>query len=443
MRHGLWVSLLSIVALPASGQEPTLVVENGRVVVGDGTVLERGSVVVSGDRILSVTGGSVAAPGARRIDAGGKTVLPGFFDSHVHLLVGDMSSIPRSEDALRSYVRDDLPALLRDYLEAGITTVVSTGDFWPAIRRVRERIRDGRLSGPRVFTSGPVFTAPGGHPAVTVCGGMDGWRDVNPWCREHMAVQVDTRPGAREAVEQLAREGVDLIKIVYDSTSPPGVDQLETDVMREIVAAAHARGLKAYAHINEMGDAITAMDAGLDGLVHTPFRGTGEGQREQLVQKLAEGDVTTATTSVTLEALRDRFAGEGDDDLAAWFDGNLQERLRTIRRMAELNPGLVVLGTDTPQLPPGEAFHREVRLLEQAGLTSGQIIRSATRNAATHLERQGDLGTLEAGKLADLVVVRGNPLEDLSALRNVAWVVKGGEIVFSRHQPEAEGSAPN
>lgn len=424
---GLFALLTASAGAPA--QEPSLVVENARVIAGEGTVLDRGTVVVADERILAVTNRTVDAPDARWIDAAGRTVLPGLVDAHVHLLVGDMTSLPRSDEDLDAYVGEGLPTRLRAYLEAGITTVVSTGDFWPAIRRVRENIRSGETPGPRVFTSGPVFTAPGGHPAVTVCGRPDS-EEANPWCREHMAVEVASRRDARTAVERLAPAGLDFVKMVYDSISPPDVEQLETDVLREIVAASHDNDLKAYAHINGMGDARTAVEAGLDGLVHVPFRTSMEGQLGRLVEAMDARGVTAVTTSVVLESLRDRFADDGRDELAEWFSGNLDGRLQTIRRIAEADEGLVVLGTDAPRLPPAEAFHREVRLLAEAGLTPARIIRTATRNAAAHLGRDDELGTLEPGKVADLIVVDGDPLEDLSALRNVELVVKGGEVVI-------------
>lgn len=433
VRRFLFVSsFITLLAAPASAQEATLVVENGRVIMGNGRVIERGTVVVAGDRILSVTDEVVEASGARRIDAAGKTVLPGLIDAHVHLLLGDLTSQPRSTSELDARIQQDLSGRLRAFLEAGITTVMSTGDFWPAIRSVRESIHSGELVGPRIFTSGPVFTAPGGHPAVTVCGGLQGWGDVNPWCRDHLAAEVDTRAGARASVERLAGEGVDLIKMVYDSVGPPRVEHLETDVMHEIVAAAHDANLRVYAHIGEVGNAITAVNAGLDGLVHTPVRVSKEGQRQELVDAMVGRKVAAVSTAVGLEALRDRFVREGNEELARMFDAELQGLLETIRRIAEADPGLVVLGTDTPQLSPGDGFHGEVRLLGETGLTGEEVLRAATRNAAEHLGRASELGTLEAGKIADLIVVDGNPLVALSALRNVEIVIKGGEVVFAR-----------
>lgn len=191
-------------AAPSPAQEATLVIENAFVIVGDGTVLERGSVVVAGDRIVAVSDGPVEAPDARRVDASGKTVLPGMIDAHVHLLIRDLQSQPRSDAELQSFVEGGLSARLEAFLETGITTVMSTGDFWPRIREVKNAMESGDLLGPRVFTSGPVFTAPGGHPAAgPVCGP---WgvlpRDANPWCTDHLAAVVNTPSDARVAVNR-------------------------------------------------------------------------------------------------------------------------------------------------------------------------------------------------------------------------------------------------
>lgn len=115
--------------------------------------------------------------------------------------------------------------------------------------------------------------------------------------------------------------------------------------------------------------------------------------------------------------------------MAAWFEDNLRKRLETIRRIADTDARLVVLGTDTPGLPPSDAFHGEVRLMAEAGLSPGQILRAATRNAAAHIGRPDVLGTLEPGKLADLILVDGDPTADIGAIRNVELVVKGGEVL--------------
>lgn len=117
---------------PAAAQDTTLIIDNGRVIIGDGTVLERGSVVIAGDRIVAVTEQPVDAPDVRRIDASGRTVLPGLIDTHVHLLLDDDDPpVPASDRELARFVERRVPDRLQEYLQRGFTTLMSTGDFWP------------------------------------------------------------------------------------------------------------------------------------------------------------------------------------------------------------------------------------------------------------------------------------------------------------------------
>lgn len=129
----------------SNAPKPTLVVENGRVIVGDGQVMEDASVVVAGDSIVSVTSDSAQAPGARRIDASGKTVLPGLIDAHVHLTIPPDG---RDSTALAEHLEENVPGILRGFLEHNVTTVRSTGEYWPWVGKLRNRVADGELKGP-------------------------------------------------------------------------------------------------------------------------------------------------------------------------------------------------------------------------------------------------------------------------------------------------------
>ena len=137
-----------------------LVIYNARLIDGTGAVLEGVSIVISGDRIQSVSPGNVELKAARRIDASGKTVLPGLIDVHVHLLFvpGEIndSTLAESVAKLRNH--------LANFLANGVTTIKSTGDYVDAIVDIRNRIASGELLGPRLFVAGPILTAPGGHP---------------------------------------------------------------------------------------------------------------------------------------------------------------------------------------------------------------------------------------------------------------------------------------
>ena len=411
-----------------SAQEATLIVENARVIIGDGTVLERGTVVVSGDRIISVGAEQVEATGARRIDASGGTVLPGLIDTHVHLLMEHLFEQPRSDSALYEFMEARLPARLQAYTDAGITTVMSAGDFWPFINDVSERIQSGDLTGPRVYAAGPLFTAQGGHPAATFCGSMD-MHGPNPWCREHLTEEVVTSEDVRAAVARLNRDGVNQIKFVYEGPSEADVKSLKANLVGEIIDAAHEQGLRTYAHILELPLAIEAIESGLDGLVHLPAVSSQPDETGRLVQLMLAEGVAASTTLTTFDSMMEIAAEQGDDGLSQIMSGLLDGMKQTLAQLAEMNEGLVVLGTDAPHLPPAGAFYREIELMAETGLAPERIIQAATRDAAKYVGLGDELGTLEPGMLADLIVVDGNPLSDLSVLQEIRSVVKGGEIV--------------
>lgn len=428
-------SFIMLVAAPASSQDPTLVVENGRVIVGDGTVIEHGSVVVAGERIVTVTGEPVEAPSARRVDAAGNTVLPGLINAHVHLLVNDAnpafsdfgSSLraphpyAANDSIVRAYVENDLPKKLVSFLEAGVTTIRSTGDYWPEILGVKARLLSGEFTGPRLEVVGPVFTARG-HPSQ-MCRRNGQW---NEWCRSHLVVQLEDPREAREAVRRVAESGVDGIKMV--GWQHGGLTNRE--VIRAVTAEAEERGIPALMHVYDSQDAFESLALGVDQFVHTPILGSNPTFNQRMLALMREtGAFAVSTISINDVFLEShRRSGRSEQAEAE------AQKVHALKRAGLIygEEGLLVFGTDVPMLPPGEGLHRELRLLREAGLTPAQIITAATQAAAQQLGREQDLGTLEAGKLADLLVVDGNPLEDLSALRDVDLVVKGGEVVFSR-----------
>lgn len=418
--------LLSITEALAQQPSPDLSIINARLVDGTGQVIEDATINLSGSHIQAITDGDSAPRGDTVIDAAGKTVLPGLIDAHVHLLPGDDEPpLASSDSAMAARIQNELPGELDDYLQAGITTVMSTGDFWPYIREVLTRMEDGKIRGPRVMTAGPAITAPDGHPAVTVC------RD-NPWCREHMAREVKSAQEAQQAVQQLSNQGVDAIKMVYDNRSPSGVEKLKPELIGVISEAAHQNGRLAYAHIYTTADAIHAIENGLDRLVHIPAFESEPDQRRHLSEIMLTENVTGTTTLAILDALSHRFTAAGDSSTAQALQQIRTEVEHTISVVAEQDSGLIALGTDAPMLPASEAFHREVELLREAGLTPQQIIQAATRNAALHLGLEDEVGTVEPGKVADIIVINGDPLNDLAALKNVELVMQRGKIVVDK-----------
>jgi enamidase len=415
----LFSSMLAVAAV--SGCEPApavdLAITNGRVFTASGVVLEGADVRIVDGRIVAVGRDLPAATPRETSDATGLTVVPGLIDAHVHLLIPWPPSVD-SDEALATHIERNVLPRLREYLDHGVTTIFSTGDYWPAIRDLRQRVESGEVPGPRIRTAGPVFTGPDGHPAGTVC------QLQNMWCRSQLAVEIASVDQARQEVARVASEGADAIKAVLGSTLRPGMDPA---VFAAIVEAAHEAGLRAYVHPDAPSDAMYAIRAGVDGLVHPPGRGVVP---DSVIQLLADRGLTATTTMGPAAPLlgpdgakRHLYAGFWSPEFEEW----LTTQNVTVPGLLEAGIPLA-LGTDVPMLGPWEAIAREIGLLSEAGLTNEQILTAATRDAAIHLGLDDLIGTIDAGKIADLLLVRGNPLDDLSMISEVEHVIQNGEI---------------
>lgn len=430
----LLVPALAVVVSGAPAQAPTLVVENGRVFVGDGRVLEGASVVLAGDRILSVSRGPVRIPDVRRIDATGMTVLPGLIDTHVHLTIG-----PGVEDevTLSAFMGRRVPEILWAFLRHGVTTLRSTGDYWPAVGELRDRLATGEMAGPRLLAAGPVVTAEDAHPATTIC------RSADTFCREHLVAEVASPEEARTAVRRLAEEGVDFVKLVSDSLLVPV--QIPDEVVAAIVAEGHRQGLDVVGHVAEAEFVRRSVEAGLDGLVHPILRPATVEAAQSLAEPLVRDGLPVSSTQVVplvyarlagVEAPLDDAFDEGTElhrrlvgsarAVAAMADAGVQVAVGSDWCACAAEPG----GELHPSIRPGAVTHTEMELLGWGGMPPEAVLRAATGHAASAIGLGHVLGTLEPGKLADLVVVDGDPLADIAAIRDVDVVIKGGQVVF-------------
>ena len=422
MKHmACLIPLLLVSGLAACAPPPPeadLVIRNARLLVGDGTVVDTATVVVDDGRIVAVGEEVGDWQGIEEIDAAGRTVLPGLIDTHVHLL----ALASESAESVARYRRERLPSVLWGFLALGVTTVRSTGDPLPTIVEVREALRSGSLDGPRLLTSGPVLAAKDGHPAVTICGGGS-WA----WCRQNLVRELQDAEGARKAVAELAGQGVDLIKVVYENRLGA---KLDLAVLEAIVGEARSRGLKVVVHGIPAELAIEAIEAGVDGLVHLPFSRLVEFQ--VLVEAVADHPISsTVGLSTPIEdeqgILRSPYGGE-------WNEGRERRREAVLQATAALweDRALLAFGTDTPMFSPEQSWFHEAGALIEAGLTPSDVLVMATQNAARALGLEDKVGTLETGKRADLVMVDGHPDADLEALKSIVLVVKDGAVVVDQ-----------
>lgn len=399
----------------APPHEGVLALTGGRVLSGTGLEpLDRATVVIRDGTIVAVgADAEVQVPvGARTVDLAGRTLLPGLIDLHVHLGFPDLE---RGEDLglrqMPGYVLDlarHVPGVRRDLLEHGVTAVRSLGDEFAWVTELRRFIDEGELEGPRLFAAGPVLTTPGGHPVVTF--GVDPDSD---------GVRVPRTPDeARRRVAELTdgRDAVDLIKVVQErGDERRRMEPFAPEVLAAIVDAAHDAGRRVTAHWGTLEDLTDVVAAGVDGLEHVEARGALDGWPDGVVADLVARDVTlTPTLAVT--------------EVAISADDHRQLR----RRVGEFHAagGRVVAGSDAgiPGVPFGAGLHRELELLVDAGLAPVEALRAATSTAAAVLGSD-DIGAVEPGRAADLVVLEGDPLGDIGAIRDVALVLRDGRLV--------------
>jgi len=373
-----------------------LVISNARILDGTGGVIEQGSIVVSDGRIVSVSAGDPEARGVLEIDAQGMTVMPGMIETHVHLLLVDRTL--ENQEALDEWIEQELPGDLNGYLESGFTTVLSTGDHPNSILAVKRRIEIGELRGPRLLVSGPVFTGPDGHPATTICGGFPSF------CRASIAVEVDDAEIARARVRELAEAGVDAIKAVYQS-GPGPAPKMADDVLAAIAEEAQLHGLPLIVHALPQ-DALRAVELGAKRLVHPPLVGAPE--RSRTVERLRGASIPFSTT------------------FFPWM-AQIPEMLATMRALWD-GGVTIAFGTDRFLNNPADDISREIEALNRV-LSPAEIITALTHNAAIYLDLSDEIGSLEPGKLADIVIIDGDPLANISDLANVEVVIQGGQIV--------------
>jgi imidazolonepropionase-like amidohydrolase len=363
--------------------------------------------VICHDRIARVGGQESVPPGATLIDAEGLSILPGFIDLHVHYGALAREAVGLAREQLQEDYLRLRPGVRRALLRAGVTTIRSVGDIKATIFALKGRIASGQLVGPRVFCTGPVFTAPGGHPAGTLYKG-------DAWLITHGACEVTCPEQAWGTVRTLAAEGVDGIKAVYAGGTLP---KLSYAVLRAIVEAAHAYALWAAVHTSSIDEVQEAVWAGADTIEHGVTSGACLDAHSVAV--LRSRDVTYVPTLAVAQAL---------------WSTTQQERVATLlanTSTAHAGGVRIGLGTDTQggNMQFGASVHEELALLVRAGLTPSAALAAATRNAATALRMEHQLGTVEPGKLADLVLVEGEPWHRVSDAQNVRLVIQNGRVV--------------
>ena len=443
----LAAATLSFAALQrpaAAASETPLALAGARIFDGTGAALRDGVILIRGKRIAAIgPREQITLPDdARVIDLSGHWIIPGLIDAHVHFFQsGGLYTRPDIIDLRRfrpyaseiAWIRNQLPATLARYLASGITSVIDmAGPQW--VLEVRD-LTQRTSAAPRVALAGPAL-APWLPPALS---------------DEHApGVIVRTPQQARNQVRRLAERDPDLIKIWFVPGPEMDLEQ-EFAWVSAAIDAAHAIGLRVAAHATELEIARRMAQAGVDILVHSV---EDQPVDEGFIALLTQTGIVYVTTLAVSEGYREVLTQRlrlsdsdrrlGDPAVIASLD-DLSERFPRYRpppvlpdtgialqNLARLHAAgvLIAAGSDAGNIGTlhGPALHRELALMAQAGLSPRDILVAATRNGAITLGREAELGTLQPGKLADMVILNADPLEDIRHTRRIAAVVKGGVL---------------
>lgn len=410
------ITSASLLCLTTGLMAQDLVITNGRILDGNGGVIDNGTVVIRDGRIVSVGAGTQAVNGVQTIDAGGKTVMPGFVEGHRHVITGNPGT----------WLAERAPAQMQEFLDAGFTTVLAAIDA-PPIIQAREAIKSGTLQGPRIFAgtfmpvAAPSPNAPPpvpGDPARTDPARIGGATEAAPAIpREATIAQVAAAKAA----------GYDYLKSVVNTT--PGGPEIDT--LKLIVEEGKKVGMPTIVHAVSVKDTIAAIDAAPAMLVHTPHIGRLDENPEGLQKIVNAGIPMTSTLAV--------FVPHFDENGVALFRDAQPFPWETLssagqgpvnaRHLAEAGQ-VYGFGTDT-QWPPKQSLADELRALALV-FSPRQIVEIITKNAAAATMHGDEFGTLEAGKYGDIVIIDGDPMTDSAALLNVVTTIKEGKIVFQQ-----------
>ncbi len=382
-----------------------------------GTMLSKPVVVIRGDRIVSVQSGGAPQAGARVIDLKGMTLVPGLIDMHTHIdsdpTYGGYNSLQFGD---RFWSMIAVPNAAKT-LQAGFTTVRNVGsDAWNDVG-LMQAIDQGKVTGPRIVPAGYAFGATGGHCDSTF---------FPPSMGQKNAYNADSASEARKSVREIRKYGAQVIKIcatggVFSRNTEPGQQQMSFEDMKAVADDAHMYGLKVAAHAHGASGIKDAIRAGIDTIEHASLI---DDEGISLAKKYG--------TWLSMDIYNTEYTqSEGKKN------GVLEDNLRKDREVADIQregfrkahkAGVkMVYGTDSGVHPHGDNG-KQFRWMVQYGMTPAQAIQTATANAAEALGRK-DIGIIEAGRYADIVAVNGNPVQDVTLLEQVDFVMKGGVVV--------------
>jgi imidazolonepropionase-like amidohydrolase len=441
-------SLLAIAALLLpllASAADRLIIDHVTVIEGTGHAPQPDmAVIIDGAQIIAVTPSQLAGgESGKRIDARGKYLIPGLMDVHIHLRGAAQPSGPnvKWEDASRS----EALAALASYLYSGVTTVFDAGNRKELILPLRAEERAGKILAPRIFATGNSITYPGSHGDRISIGVSDFEKDK---------ALLDAH---------IAEQQPDMVKLMMEEEgwgARPMITLLSAELAEKIVRYYNQHGIRTTVHVSNEFRALEAIYAGVDTLAHPVIQGPVSDSFVKLMAAKKTPFASTLTIGENYSRLAEHPEYLDQPLYAASLSADERNKLKTetsaefrartwttwmklMTPIAQENVrkihaagGVVACGTDQSS---GPAVHRELELLTAAGIAPLDVIRIATYNSAVFLGKADQLGSVQAGRLADLVLLNADPGANIDNAKAIAFVMKNGEIIDESKLPLAGG----